>query len=85
MQGWFWACLDFNVPVVVTGGAMKLKYYFPVSVAAFLLMVGAVYLLSLPVLPFAMIILFGETLLGFQVEDHKVRHWAEDLWRAIRH
>lgn len=64
---------------------MRLKYYFPISAGAFLLMVAAVYVLSLPVLPFALILLFGETLLGFQVEDHKVQHWVEDLWRAIKH
>jgi hypothetical protein len=24
-------------------------------------------------------------MLGFQVENHKVQHWVDDLWKAIRH
>lgn len=64
---------------------MKLSYYFPISGGVFLLTVGFAHLLSLPVLPFALIILFGETLLGFQVEDHKVQHLVKDLWRSIWH
>jgi hypothetical protein len=64
---------------------MRLKYYFPISVGVFLLLIGAVHFLSLPVLPFAVLTLFGETLLGFQVENHRVQHWADDLWKAIRH
>jgi hypothetical protein len=63
---------------------MKLKYYFPISVGVLLLFIGAVHSLSLPVLPFAVLILFGETLLGFQVENHRVQHWVDDLWKAIR-
>jgi len=63
---------------------MKLRYYFPISVGVFLLVVGGVHLLSFPVLPFALILLFGETVLGFQAEDHKVQHLVTDLWRAIR-
>jgi hypothetical protein len=64
---------------------MKLKNYFPISVGVFLMLIGAVHFLTLPVLPFAVLILLGETLLGIQVENHKVQHWVDDLWKAIRH
>jgi hypothetical protein len=63
---------------------MRLKYYFPISVGVFLALIGAVHSLSFPVLPFAVLVLFGETLLGFQVENHKVQHWVDGLWKAIQ-
>jgi hypothetical protein len=51
---------------------MTLKNYFLLSVAFFVLTVGALRHLPIPILPFVLILLIGETLLGFQVEDHKV-------------
>jgi len=50
---------------------MTLKQYFPISAAVFVLVVALARHFSVPVLPFAAILLTGETLLGFQVEDHK--------------
>ena len=51
---------------------MTLKNYFLSSVGIFVLAVGALRYLPIPILPFVLILLIGETLLGFQVEDHKV-------------
>jgi hypothetical protein len=73
------------VPRELQESVMKLRNYFPISVGVFLMLIGAVHFLAFPVLPFAVLILFGETLLGFQVENHKVQHWVDDLWKAIRH
>lgn len=61
---------------------MPLKYYFPISVAFFVLVVGGAYYYSAPVLPFVLILLAGETLLGFQLEDHKIPHFLSELFRA---
>jgi hypothetical protein len=61
---------------------MALKYYFPISVAVFVLVVcGAVYF-SIPILPFGLVLLAGETLLGCQMEDHKVPRFLSELFRA---
>ena len=59
---------------------MRLRYYFPISVAVFVLVVAAARYFSFPILPFAVILLVGETLLGFQVEDHKVPHALKSLF-----
>jgi len=63
---------------------MALKHYVPVSVAVFLLVIAAAHRLSFPVAPFALIVLFGETLLGFQVEDGRVWHFLEGLWKPVK-
>ncbi len=51
---------------------MTLKIYFLLSVGIFVLAVAGIHYLPIPVLPFVIILLVGETLLGFQVEDHRV-------------
>jgi hypothetical protein len=51
---------------------MTLRNYFLLSVGIFVLAVAGLRYLPIPILPFVLIILIGETLLGFQVEDHKV-------------
>ena len=51
---------------------MTIKQYFPISVAFLALVVATTHHFGVPALPFAVIILVGETLLGFQLEDHKV-------------
>jgi hypothetical protein len=50
---------------------MQLKFYFPISVAVFAGVFLATHHFSVPFAPFAAILLAGETLLGFQMEDHK--------------
>ena len=51
---------------------MSLKNYFLWSVGIFVLAVAGIHYLPIPVLPFVIILVMGETLLGFQVEDHRV-------------
>lgn len=51
---------------------MTVKRYFPISAGIFVLVVALAYHFSVPIGPFAAILLVGETLLGFQLEDHKV-------------
>ena len=63
---------------------MPLKYYFPISVAVFVLVLATVHHFSVPVIPFAVVLLVGETILGFQVEDHKVPRILKDLVGAFR-
>jgi len=51
---------------------MSLKNYFLLSVGIFVLAVAGIHYLPIPVMPFVVILLVGETLLGFQIEDHRV-------------
>jgi hypothetical protein len=51
---------------------MTIKQYFPLSVVIFLAAVVGIHYLPAPVAPFALIVLAGETLVGFELEDHKV-------------
>ncbi len=60
---------------------MTLKLYFPISVAFFILVVSLAWHFSAPVLPFALILLVGETLLGFQLEDHRVDRLLASIFR----
>jgi hypothetical protein len=64
---------------------MTLRHYSLLSAGIFVAVVAAVHYLSIPILPFALILLVGETLLGFQVEDHKVSRLLAALFRAPRH
>ncbi|HEY1758871.1 MAG TPA: hypothetical protein VGG72_26090 [Bryobacteraceae bacterium] len=67
---------------------MQLKYYFPLSVAIFALTFLATHHFSVPFAPFAAILLAGETLLGFQMEDHKAARFLGALVkpsRTVRH
>ena len=59
---------------------MSLKHYFPISVAVFILMIALVQRLALPVAPFALILLAGETMLGFQLEDHRVQRALKNFF-----
>ena len=65
---------------------MTLKQYFPISVAVFVAMIVAVHFspVPIPILPLAIILLVGETLMGFQVEDHKVPRLLTDLLRPSK-
>jgi hypothetical protein len=64
---------------------MTLKNYFLLSVGIFVLAVAALRHLPMPILPFVMILLVGETLLGFQVEHHKVRRLLLALFNVPKH
>ncbi len=59
---------------------MTLKRYFPISVGVFVLVVGTAAWFHVPILPFAVILLAGETLLGFEVEDHKAARFVKALF-----
>jgi hypothetical protein len=63
---------------------MILKQYFPISLALFIGVVSAAVYFSVPILPFALILLAGETLLGFQLEDRKVPRFLAEMFRAPR-
>ena len=61
---------------------MRLRQYFPISVAVFVFVIAAARYFSFPILPFAVILLAGETLVGFQLEDHKVPHALKTLFHS---
>ena len=63
---------------------MTLRQYFPLSLGVFALVVAGAQYLSYPVLPFALILLFGETLLGFELEDHKVPRFLAAVFAPKR-
>ncbi len=60
---------------------MTLMKYFPISVVIFAAVVAGLIYFSLPVIPFALILLTGETLIGFQLEDHKVPKFFGQIFR----
>jgi uncharacterized protein YqgC (DUF456 family) len=63
---------------------MTLKRYFPISLAAFILIVVGAYYSSFPVIPFIVLTLIGETLLGFQFEDHRALRFLQAFWNALK-
>jgi len=64
---------------------MSLKNYFLLSVGIFVLVVAGIHYLRMPVLPFAIILLVGETLLGFEVEGHRVPRLLGQLFGGSKH
>jgi len=63
---------------------MSLKHYFPLSLVVFAAVAVAAHYSKLPVAPFVVILLTGETLMGFQLEDHKVGHLLESMWQTFK-
>jgi len=63
---------------------MALRQYFPISVALFVLVILTAHHFAVPVMPFALVLLAGETLLGFELEDHKVAHVVGDFLKALK-
>lgn len=61
---------------------MALRQYFPISMAIFVLTYAATKYYAVPFAPFAVILLAGETLLGFQVEDHRAARFMRELFRG---
>jgi hypothetical protein len=59
---------------------VTLRQYVPLSLAVFVLVFAATRIFNVPFSPFAMILLFGETLLGFQVEDHRVQRFFKNIF-----
>lgn len=64
---------------------MRLKHYFPISVAFFFAVVVALSNSPVPAAPIVVILLVGETLLGFQLEDHKVPKVLASLFKPAKH
>ncbi len=63
---------------------MTLKQYFPMSVIVFVAMVAFVHFTPAPVAPFAIILLAAETLIGFDLEDHKVPKLLREVFRTSK-
>ena len=63
---------------------MTLKNYFLLSVGFFVLVVAGVHYFPIPILPFVIILLVGETLFGFQVEDHRVPRLLTKLFSVSK-
>jgi hypothetical protein len=61
---------------------MTLAKYFPISVALFVAVVSGAIYYSLPVAPFALILLAGETLIGFELEDHRVPRFLGQIFKS---
>jgi hypothetical protein len=64
---------------------MTIAKYFPISVAVFVAVISAAAYFHAPMLPFALILLVGETLVGFQLEDHRIPRFLAELFRAPKH
>jgi len=63
---------------------VNLKQYVPVSIGVFIAVVLIARYLGIPAAPWALVLLLGETIIGLQVEDQRVLHFLEDLFRAFR-
>ncbi len=59
---------------------MTLRQYVPLSLAVFVLVYAGARSFNVPFAPFALILLAGETLLGFQVEDHRVPRFFKSIF-----
>ena len=64
---------------------MTLKQYFPISVAAFVAVISLIEYLNVPAAPFAFVLLTAETLIGFQLEDHRIPKYIASIFRAPKH
>ena len=63
---------------------MDLKHYVPISVGVFAAVFLAARFFGVPFAPFAFVLLVGETIIGLQLEDHKVSRFLENLASAFR-
>lgn len=63
---------------------MVLKQYFPISVGFFVLVVVLARHFAVPIAPFAVATLAGETLVGFQLEDNKIAHLVGGLLKSLK-
>ncbi len=63
---------------------MALKQYFPISVAFFVLVIVLAHRFAVPIVPFAVAALVGETLVGIQLEDNKIAHLFGGLLKSLK-
>ena len=61
---------------------MSLKNYFLLSVAVFAAVIALAIYFEVPIAPFALILLFAETLIGFELEDHKIPRLLASIFRT---
>ncbi len=58
---------------------MSLKHYVPISIGVFAMVILIARHFAVPISPFVVVLLLGETLIGIQLEDHKVARLLADL------
>jgi hypothetical protein len=63
---------------------VDLKHYIPVSIGLFLGVILIARYFAVPIAPFAVVLLVGETIIGFQLEDQRVFRFLEDLFKSIK-
>ena len=63
---------------------MDLKHYVPISIGVFAAVILAARYFGVPFAPFAFVLLVGETIIGLQLEDHKVSRFLESLASAFK-
>jgi hypothetical protein len=63
---------------------MDLKHYVPISIGVFAAVILLTRYFAVPPAPFLIILLVGETIIGFQLEDQKVFWFLETLANAFK-
>ncbi len=63
---------------------MSLKQYVPISIGVFAGVILLARYLGVPFAPFALVVLFGETIVGLQIEEQRVLHFLEDVFRGLK-
>jgi hypothetical protein len=63
---------------------MPLKHYIPISIGVFVLVSLAARYYSVPIAPFALVLLVGETIIGLQLEDQRISRLLEDIVRSFK-
>lgn len=63
---------------------MSLKHYVPISVGVFALVLLTARYYSVPIAPFALVLLVGETIIGLQLENQRVFRFLEDIARSLK-
>jgi hypothetical protein len=63
---------------------MPLKHYIPISIGVFVLVILTARYHSVPIAPFALVLLVGETIIGLQLEDQRISRLLEDIVRSFK-
>lgn len=63
---------------------MPLKHYVPISVGVFSLVILTARYYSVPIAPFALVLLVGETIIGLKLEHQKVFRFLQELARSLK-
>ena len=64
---------------------MTLAKYFPLSVVLLAGVIALTVYLGVPPAPFVLVLLAAETLIGFQLEDHRVSKFLKSVFRPPTH